>query len=94
MVQAYGYKQQIINELNNIDNNTNNFYNYKGLNFLCKLSSKNKNLVISFHDAVPNNGTNRIIFHGYNYEIDDTNIVCISDYLINIYHEYKVNWTL
>ena len=31
MVKAYGYKQQIINELNNIDNNTNNFYNYKGL---------------------------------------------------------------
>ena len=23
MVKAYGYKQQIINELNNIDNNTN-----------------------------------------------------------------------
>lgn len=33
MVKAYGYEQQIINELNNIDNNTNNFYNYKGLNF-------------------------------------------------------------
>ena len=26
MVKAYGYKQQIINELNNIDNNTNYFY--------------------------------------------------------------------
>ena len=28
------------------------------------------------------------------YEIDDTNIVCISDYLLNIYQEYQVNWTL
>tara|TARA_B110000977_G_C11023037_1_gene472095 strand:+ start:120 stop:905 length:786 start_codon:yes stop_codon:yes gene_type:complete len=94
MVGVYGYKQQIINELNNIDNNTNNFYNYKGLNLLCKLSSKNTNLVIWFHGAVPNKGTNRIVFRGYNYEIDDTNIVCISDYLLNIYNEYKVNWTL
>jgi len=49
MVEAYGYKQQIINELNNIDNNTNNFYNYKGLNFLSKLSCQNENLVIIFH---------------------------------------------
>ena len=94
MVEAYGYKQQIINELNNIDNNTNNFYNYKGLNFLSKLSSKNKNLVIIFHGAVPGNGKNRIVFRGYNYEINDTNIVCICDYLLNKYHEYKVNWTL
>ena len=99
MVERYGYKQQIINELNNIDNDTNNFYNYKGLNFLCKLSSKNKNLVILFHGAVPDSvgetkGTNRVVFRGYNYEIDDTNIVCISDYLLNIYNEYRVNWTL
>lgn len=94
MVEAYGYKQQIINELNNIDNNTNNFYNYKGLNFLSKLSSKNKNLVIIFHGAVSGNGKNRIVFRGYNYEINDTNIVCICDYLLNKYHEYKVNWAL
>jgi hypothetical protein len=94
MVEAYCYKQQIINKLNNIDNNTNNFYNYKNLNFLSKLKSENKNLVIIFHGAVLGNGIDRIIFRGYNYEIDDTNIVCISDYLINIYHEYIVNWTL
>lgn len=94
MAEAYGYKQQTINELNNIDNNTNNLYNYKGLFFLCKLSSTNKNLVIIFHGAVPGNGTNRIVFRGYDYKIDDTNIVCISDYLLNIYDKYKVNWTL
>tara|TARA_B110000967_G_C18790165_1_gene512889 strand:- start:65 stop:868 length:804 start_codon:yes stop_codon:yes gene_type:complete len=94
MVESYGYKQQIINELNNIDNNTNNFYNYKGLDFLSKLSCKNKNLVIIFHGAVPGNGKDRIVFRGYNYEIDDTNIVCISDYLLNKYDDYKVNWTL
>lgn len=90
MVKAYGYKKQIISELNNIDNDADNFYNYKDLNFLCKLSRKNKNLVICFHGAVQNNGTNRIVFRGYDY----TNIVCISDYLLNIYDDYKVNWTL
>lgn len=94
MVEAYGYKQQIIKKLSSIDNNTNNFYNYKGLNFLSKLSSKNKNLIIIFHGAVKGKGTDRIIFRGYNYKIDNTNIVCISDYLLNIYHEYQVNWTL
>jgi len=30
MVEAYGYKQQIINELNSIDNDAHKFYNYKG----------------------------------------------------------------
>ena len=94
MIEAYGYKQQIINELNNIDNNTNNFYNYKSLNFLSILKSENKNLIIIFHGTLPGNGVDRIIFRGYNYEIDDTNIVCISDYLLNIYHEYQVIWTL
>lgn len=94
MVEAYGYTQQIINELNSIDNDANNFYNYNGLNFLSKMNSKNENIVISFHGAVQNEGTNRIIFRGYNYEIDNTNIICISDYLLNIYDKYKVNWAL
>jgi len=99
MLEVYGYQQQIINELNSIDNDTNNFYNYKGLNFLSKLSCKNKNLVICFHGdlsnkVTKNKGINRIVFRGYDYKIDDTNIVCISDYLLNIYDDYKVNWTL
>ena len=94
MLVAYGYKQQIINELNNIDNNTNNFYNYKGLNFLSKLSSKNENIVISFHGATLGFGTERIFFRGYNWEITNTDLICICDYLINIYNEVQLNWTL
>ena len=94
MIQAYGYEQKRINELNNIDNNTNNFYNYKGLNFLSKLSSENKNIVISFHGATSGVGTERIIFRGYDWEITNTDIICISDYLINIYNEVQINWTL
>tara|TARA_B100001094_G_scaffold181477_1_gene175863 strand:+ start:259 stop:1065 length:807 start_codon:yes stop_codon:yes gene_type:complete len=97
MVEAYGYKQQIITELNNIDNNTNNFYNYKGLNFLSKLSCKNENLVIIFHSAIPNSkkGEFNVVFRGYNYTIDNTDIICISDYLLTKYKDnYTVNWTL
>jgi len=48
MIYAYGYKQQIITDLNSINDSTNNFYNYKGLNFLSKLNSKNKNIVFFF----------------------------------------------
>lgn len=94
MIHKYGYKQQIITNLNNIDTNSNNFYNYKGLNFLSKLNSENENLVIIFHGAVSGNGIDRIIFRGHDYNIDNTNIVCISDYLLNKYHKYKVNWAL
>jgi len=95
IVEAYGYEQKTINELNKIDNDTNNFYNYKGLNFLSKLSSKNKNLVICFHGAIPHGRKFNAIFRGYNYIIDNTDIICISDYLLTKYKDnYTVNWTL
>lgn len=44
------------------------------------MNSNNKNLVIIFHGAVPTNGTNRIIFRGYNYEIDNTILFVLSIY--------------
>ena len=93
-MKAYGYKQQIIDNLKKIDNDSNNFYNHKGLNFLSKLKINNKNLVILFHGAVPGNNTNRIIFRGFNYEIENTDIICVCDYLLNIYDKYRVNWSL
>ena len=91
MVEAYGYNQQIINDLLNISNDTDNFYNYKGLNFFSKLNSKNENIVISFHGAVPDFGTERIFFRGVDWEITNTDIICISDYLMNIYNEVQKN---
>lgn len=77
-----------------IDENNNNFYNYRGLNFLAKMKKNNNILVINFHGAVNGYGKNRIIFRGYNYILDNTDIICISDYLMNIYDEYQVNWGL
>ncbi len=96
MVYAYGYKQKIITNLSTINESTNNFYNYKGLNFLSKLNSKNKNIVFFFHASIGyiTGGVNRVIFKGYDYNIDNTDIICVSDYLINKYQEYILNWTL
>lgn len=94
IIKAYGYKKQIINELNSIDNNSNNFYNFKGLNFLSKLQENNKNIVIIFHGAVSGNNVQRVIFRGYDWNIDKTDIICISDFLLDKYNKYIINWTL
>jgi len=90
----YGFQQKIIDNLKQIDNNSSNFYNYKGLSFLSKLSFQNNILVINFHGAVKGFGKERIIFRGFNYSIKNTDIVCISDFLMNIYDNYQVNWCL
>ena len=52
-MESYGYKQIIINDLSKINNDSYNFYNYKGLNFLSKLKNENKNIVIIFHGSIP-----------------------------------------
>jgi hypothetical protein len=94
MVNAYGYEQIIIDNLTNINNNSNNFYNYNRLNFLSKLQQNNKNIVITFHGAINGYGINRVIFRGYDWNIDNTDIICISDFLLDKYNKYNINWTL
>ncbi len=96
-MEAYGYHQQIITDLNSIDINSDNFYNYKNLNFLSKLNSKNENIVFSFHGSIPGSGLGKhsVIFRGYDYSIPNTDIVCISDFLLDKYtSNYCINWTL
>ena len=96
-MEAYGYKKMVINKLCEINNNSHNFYNYKGLNFLSKLNENNKNLLIIFHSAIPKSqiGRNKVLFRGYDYNINNVDIICISDYLLDKYNDkYQVNWTL
>ena len=93
-MNAYGYEKQIINTLNKINNNSNNFYNYKDLNFLSKLRFNNRNIVIIFHGAVSGSGTDRVVFRGFDWVIENTDIICISDFMLNKYKEYTVNWAL
>ena len=93
-MQAYGFDKKIITTLEEIDDNQNNFYTYKKLSFFSKLKPSNNKLLITFHGAVKGKGINRIIFRGYNWQIQNTDIVCISDYLLNVYRHYRVNWAL
>lgn len=39
-------------------------------------------------------GKERVVFRCYDYNSEDTDILCISDYLLNVYDNYVVNWTL
>ena len=89
---AYGYTQTNISNLTEISKDGNNFYNFKGINFLCKMKPKNTKIVFIFHGARIN--TDKVIFRGFDYQIEDSDIICISDYLISIYENYKVNWML
>ena len=64
---------------------------------MSKLQENNKNIVINFHGSIPNinKGKFDVIFRGFNYIIDNTDIICISNYLLSIYKSgYTVNWTL
>lgn len=88
-MNAYGYKQIKLENLGLISKSGNHFYNYKGINFLCKMNPKNTNIAIIFHGERTNN--DRIIFRGYDYEIDGINIVCFCDYLLGVYEDYKIN---
>jgi hypothetical protein len=94
MQNSYGYLQQKIIHLSCIDNNSNNYYNYKNCNFLAKMKNYNKNLVIIFHGAIPNIEERSCCFRGYNYEIENTDIICISDILLSIYKNFQISWYL
>ncbi len=45
---AYGYTQTILSNLTEISKTGNHFYNFKGVNFLCKLNPKNTNFEAIF----------------------------------------------
>lgn len=95
-MERYGYKQIRLNNLKEIVENSKNFYNYKDLNFLCDLNNLKENIVFMFHGAIPNKlkNTMDVIFRGYNYEFPNADVICISDFLLDKYKDYTVNWTL
>lgn len=93
-MEAYGYKQSILNNLTDINTNSVCFYNYKGLNFLSKLKNYNQNIIFIFHGAISYPGQYNVVFRGYDYIIPNTDIICISDFLLDKYKNYLINWTL
>jgi len=99
-MEKYGYSQNVITSLKDIDTNSTNFYTYNNLHFLSKQKKNNTNLVIFFHGIVPlpldpfEDPLDRIVFRGYGWEIEKTDIVCISDYLLGVYKDWITNWWL
>jgi hypothetical protein len=96
MLKIYDLEQQIITDLNKIDLNetTKKCYKYNDINFLTNIKKKSKNLFIFFHGSVPQSGTHRIIFRCHNYEIYNSDLLSITDGLINKYYDYKIGWFL
>lgn len=78
----------------NIMINTKNSFKYKNINFYCNLKDNSTNLIIFFHGFVQGTGIDRIIYRGYNYCIDYTDIISISDGLLNVYDEFNIGWFL
>ncbi len=101
MCDKYIYKSDgsnviSLNNINDIQKNTNNAYNFKNCTFLLKTLEKNDTLVISFHGAINNNNSDlkHIIFRGYDIPESLCDVLCISDALMNVYKHYTVNWYL
>jgi len=91
-MSEYGYEVNKITTLNDISGNGSFWYEYKGLNFLSKRKSNNENLVVMFHGCIPEKTRN--VFRGYNYVIENTDIVCVSNMLTNIYPDLRLSWYL
>lgn len=68
-------------------------YIYNGFDFLYKNQQK-ENIVVLFHGSVPNKFTQRFTFRGYDYNFDNADILCMSDYLIKTNDELLLSWYL
>jgi len=92
----YGFEKINISQLDEISITGNNHYNYKKLNFLVRSRKENDNIIFYFHGAIANYQLNQFpfIFRGYNHNIPNTDIISVSDFLLDKYKNYTVNWTL
>jgi len=91
-MSEYGYTLNKIITLNDISGNGSFWYEYKGLGFLSSLKVTNENLVVTFHGCLKTNERN--IFRGYNYVIEKTDVICVSNMLTNIYPDLRISWYL
>jgi hypothetical protein len=80
--------------MNDNDDLLENIYTYKDVIFLSKVKNNSKNLIVFFHGSIPKIETSTIIFRGYNYNIFNSDSLCISDGLINKYKDLKIGWYL
>lgn len=91
----YDFIQKKISSLDEIIKNNKIHYVFKDIHFLFYNNTKNNNLVISFHGSVDKQlKKDNYVFRGYNYLIDDTDLLCISDGLNTVYDFYEIGWYL
>ena len=89
---SYGYNVKNIKTLSDINSNSSFWYEYKNLNFLSKLKTTNTNLVVLFHGCIAQKTSN--VFRGFDYVFENTDVVCVSNTLTNIYTELQISWYL
>jgi hypothetical protein len=97
-MMAYNYIQQEVNNLNDINFEKYppiNYYNFNGISFLAKIKENNENVCFLFHGLVKSMGRKkRIIFRGYDYDLDNCDVISISDGLLQKYSNYTIGWYL
>lgn len=75
----YGFKKININTISNYKYQLDDIhYTYKNYDFLYKNRNKKK-LVVFFHGAFTDKMKERVVFRGYNYKYDNSDILSISD---------------
>lgn len=89
------YPLLIIDHLNKINLNDNQ-YDYLGYNFLYKAKknqlNKKQHLIVMFHGAISEDRDNRIIYRGFNWDINGADLLCMSDQLIKYHSKLKTSW--
>lgn len=91
----YNFKKIHITDLHNYRFKKGNFhYVAEDVDFYFK-NNKGSNLVVFFHGAsLPHQKS--IIFRGYNYDFETTDILCLSDRLLKLYYSkgLQLSWYL
>ena len=94
MKNSYCYDQDSIESLDEVDLSTPKIYRYKNVYFLYKPAANPRNLLVSFNGALRKEMAGSIVFRGYNYSIQDTSILCISDALLVRHPSLLLSWYL
>lgn len=92
----YNFKKIHITDLNEYSFENGNFhYVSDDVDFYFK-NNNGSNLVVFFHGSLSMKNARSVIFRGYNYNFYDTDILCLSDRLLKIYHSKRLllSWYL
>ena len=87
--------QPIYSKVKNSLDNTTGYYKIKDYYYYYfnkKLNSKN--LIVMFHGAISGSGCNRQRYRGYNYNINNSDLLCLNDMLNTIFEKYAIGYYL